>query len=53
MRGPRGRLRKPADALKAGIGLIPEDRATEGLCLSLGIRDNISLGSLKSVSRAG
>ena len=53
MRGRRLRLRRPSDALKAGIALIPEDRATEGLCLSLGIRDNISLGSLGSVSTAG
>jgi len=53
MRGQKLRLRRPADALKAGIALIPEDRATEGLCLSLGVRDNISLGSLKSVSTAG
>jgi ribose transport system ATP-binding protein len=47
------RLRRPEDALAAGLVLIPEDRATEGLCLSLAIRDNISLGSLKSVSRWG
>ncbi len=33
--------------------LIPEDRATEGLCLTLSIRDNISLGSLKRVSTWG
>jgi ribose transport system ATP-binding protein len=47
------RLRRPEDALAAGLVLIPEDRATEGLCLSLAIRDNISLGSLRSVSRWG
>ena len=51
--GKEVRLRRPEDALGAGLVLIPEDRATEGLCLSLAIRDNISLGSLKSVSRAG
>jgi ribose transport system ATP-binding protein len=53
MRGHKLRLRRPADALKSGIALIPEDRATEGLCLSLSIRDNISLGSLKSLTTAG
>jgi ribose transport system ATP-binding protein len=47
------RLRRPAEALKAGIALIPEDRASEGLCLGLGIRDNIELSSLPSVSRLG
>jgi ribose transport system ATP-binding protein len=53
MNGREVRLRKPEDALGAGIVLIPEDRATEGLCLTLAIRDNISLGSLKRVSAWG
>jgi ribose transport system ATP-binding protein len=47
------RLRRPSDALKAGVALIPEDRASEGLCLGLGIRDNISLSSLAGISRMG
>src|SRR5581483_6675829 len=47
------RLRKPADALAAGIALIPEDRTTEGLCLALSIRDNLTLGSLGGISRGG
>jgi ribose transport system ATP-binding protein len=47
------RLRRPSDALKAGVALIPEDRASEGLCLGLGIRDNISLSSLGTVSHLG
>lgn len=49
----RPRLRTPGDAVKAGIGLVPEDRATEGLCLALGVRDNISLGDLPNVSQLG
>jgi ABC-type sugar transport system ATPase subunit len=44
------RLRHPRAALDAGIALIPEDRATEGLCMTLSIRDNISLGSLTELS---
>ena len=47
------RVRRPADALAAGIALVPEDRSTEGLCLSLGIRDNISLGNFDRISRFG
>jgi ribose transport system ATP-binding protein len=43
----------PAAALDAGIALVPEDRAAEGLCLTLGIRDNLVLSSLRSVSRLG
>ena len=53
MNGREVRLRKPEDALAAGIVLIPEDRATEGLCLTLAVRDNISLGSLKRVATWG
>jgi ribose transport system ATP-binding protein len=53
MHGAPVRLRRPGDALAAGIALVPEDRASEGLCLGLPIRDNISLGSLGSLSRLG
>jgi ribose transport system ATP-binding protein len=51
--GKRLRLRNPAQAIHAGIALVPEDRASEGLCLSLAIRDNIALGNLENVSRLG
>ena len=51
--GREVRLRNPRTRSPPGIVLIPEDRATEGLCLSLAIRDNISLGSLKRVSTWG
>jgi ribose transport system ATP-binding protein len=47
------KLRDPVDALRARIALIPEDRSTEGLCLSLSIRDNIALGNLDRISTAG
>jgi ribose transport system ATP-binding protein len=53
MRGKDVRLRHPRAALDAGIALIPEDRATEGLCITLSVRDNISLGSLPRISTAG
>ena len=43
----------PAAALASGIALVPEDRAGEGLCLALGIRDNLVLSSLPAVSRLG
>jgi ribose transport system ATP-binding protein len=53
VKGHPVRLRRPSDALKAGIVLIPEDRATEGLCLGLSVRDNLSLSNLDSISRLG
>ncbi len=44
---------KPADAIRAGIALIPEDRATEGLFQTLSVADNILVGNLKRVARGG
>ena len=46
IKGRSVRLRHPRAALDAGIALIPEDRASEGLCMTLSVRDNISVGSL-------
>ena len=40
-------LRNPAEALAAGIGLLPESRKTEGLILDFSIKDNISLNNLQ------
>ncbi|MGP9800121.1 sugar ABC transporter ATP-binding protein [Rheinheimera sp. NSM] len=37
------RLRQPADAIKAGIALCPEERKTEGIIGPLSIRENIML----------
>jgi ABC-type sugar transport system ATPase subunit/ribose/xylose/arabinose/galactoside ABC-type transport system permease subunit len=51
--GREVRAHGPAGALAAGIALVPEDRAAEGLCLSLGICDNVVLSSLPAVSRLG
>jgi ribose transport system ATP-binding protein len=44
-------VRKPDDAITAGIALIPEDRRRHGLILSLPIRENISLPSLLRFAR--
>lgn len=43
----------PEDAIKAGIALITEDRKAEGLVLGMSVNDNISLASLKGMSRSG
>jgi len=40
------RLRSPVDAVKHGIGLIPEDRKQQGIFLTHSIRQNITLLSL-------
>ncbi len=53
--GKPRRIRKPADAIRAGIGiaLVPEDRKSEGLFLPLSVRDNLTLPILKRLSRLG
>lgn len=45
------RLRRPADAIAAGILLVPEDRRLMGLVLAQSVKNNISLASLDKVSR--
>lgn len=47
------RLRTPKDAMAAGLALVPEDRATEGLVLGQGLSVNISLTQLDQLSSGG
>jgi len=47
------RLRRPRDAARAGIVVIPEDRKREGLILGHSLRENIALAHLSELSRAG
>ena len=44
-------MKKPADAFKYGIALIPEDRSTQGLILELPIRKNITFPVLDRIRR--
>ncbi|NLJ32005.1 MAG: sugar ABC transporter ATP-binding protein [Clostridiales bacterium] len=39
-------IRRPMDAIRAGIMLAPEDRRKDGLCVKLSVRNNISLPNL-------
>lgn len=43
-------IRKPLDAIKAGVVLVPEDRKKDGLCTKLSIRENIALPNLDLIS---
>lgn len=47
------RLRTPADAIRAGMALVPEDRKASGLIQELTVRENISLAALHQNRRAG
>ncbi|HBT39471.1 MAG TPA: D-xylose ABC transporter ATP-binding protein [Pseudothermotoga sp.] len=51
--GKRVSIRTPADAIKAGIGYVPEDRKLSGLILQLTVLLNFSLPNLKNLSRFG
>jgi ABC-type multidrug transport system ATPase subunit len=39
-------LRQPRDAVKLGLGYVPEDRDSKGLCLNLAVRENLGLATL-------
>jgi ribose transport system ATP-binding protein len=46
-------ITSPVKAVRAGIGLVTEDRKAQGLLLPLSIRVNTTLANLKSVTRGG
>jgi ribose transport system ATP-binding protein len=45
--------RSPKHPIKAGIGLVPEDRKHCGLILEMGVRENVSLATLSRDQRNG
>ena len=47
------RIHAPADAIRAGIGMVPEDRKQDGLLLGQSIRVNTTLATLPRHTRAG
>jgi inositol transport system ATP-binding protein len=46
-------LRSPKEAIRAGIALVPEDRKQQGCFLEQSISQNMTLPSLKRISRFG
>jgi rhamnose transport system ATP-binding protein len=47
------RIHSPADAIRLGIGYLPEDRRQHGVILEMQVAMNISLAALDSVSHWG
>jgi rhamnose transport system ATP-binding protein len=47
------RIESPADAIRLGIGYVPEDRRQHGVVLDMSVAANISAASLRAVSRHG
>lgn len=51
--GKELKLRSPRDAIRAGIGLLTEDRKGQGLVLNQSVRDNFGLPNLNELSKTG
>jgi len=46
-------FRHPADAIKAGVGFVTENRKEEGLVLGASVLENISIAALKNFAKSG
>ncbi|MDC7232854.1 MAG: sugar ABC transporter ATP-binding protein [Spirochaetales bacterium] len=46
-------LNNPGDAIKKGIGFIPEDRKLQGLMMSMSVQENMILSTLDDLNRKG
>jgi len=51
--GKQVSIRRPIDAIRAGIGLVPENRKEQGLFLRLAVDENIAMNILSTLSVAG
>jgi rhamnose transport system ATP-binding protein len=51
--GSVARLRSPSDAIRSGVGYVPEDRQRHGIIDPMSVAANISLSSLSAVSSNG
>ena len=51
--GEAVRINTPSDAIRLGIGYLPEDRRQHGVILEMEIATNISMANLQAVSRRG
>jgi ribose transport system ATP-binding protein len=53
IRGERRKINSPRTAVKLGLGFLTEDRKSQGLVLTLSVKENITLSSLDLFSRLG
>ena len=44
-------IRSPSDAIRAGIGFLPDERKTQGLVLPMSVTSNITMASHRAFSR--
>lgn len=50
LNGKKVEINSPTDAVKVGIGMVPEDRKSHGALLRMSIRENIVVPILKNIS---
>jgi ribose transport system ATP-binding protein len=50
LHGKELHMKSPLDAVREGIGMVPEDRKQHGVILSLSVKHNISLTHLKGIT---
>jgi rhamnose transport system ATP-binding protein len=53
LEGTPTRIAAPTDAIRAGIGYVPEDRRQHGVVLEMPVRANATLANLAGISRFG
>lgn len=53
VRGKKVNIKNPVDAIGLGIGLLPEDRKTQGLTLETSVKENINLASYRDTAKLG
>jgi len=51
LEGEKVEINSPEDAVRLGIGLVPEDRQNQGLILKLAVRENIGISILDRLKR--
>ncbi|MCQ5131232.1 sugar ABC transporter ATP-binding protein [Butyricicoccus faecihominis] len=53
LNGQKLTIRSPEDAVRHGIGLLPEDRKNHGLVLGMSVGENITLANVSTILRNG
>ncbi len=52
LEGERIKIGSPRDAVREGMGFVPEDRQLQGLILNMAVRENLTLPCLEDISKA-
>ncbi len=53
LNGNVSKIKDPNDAIRRGVGFLPEDRKNQGLTLEMSVKENINLASYKDISKFG